>query len=89
MVNPSKFTASPSTVNLVLSENKHGYSDYDIVGHATAKRACIPPSLKVGDRFNLYHHGCIKTGVRWAGSIENSLRSVLGVRNINVVNGAS
>jgi hypothetical protein len=57
----------------VLHTDKNGYSDYDVEGHPVVKRACVAPTLKKGDRFNLYCHDGSKVGAVWRGDLRSSI----------------
>jgi len=53
---------------------KHGYQDFDIDGHPTIHRACVPNGIRVGELFNVYHDESSKSGALWVGTLETSLR---------------
>ncbi len=54
--------------------DKHGYQDFDIEGHPTVHRACVPNGIRVGQQFNVYHGEGMKSGAVWTGTLEGSIR---------------
>lgn len=60
------------SITATVVRNDLGYIDYDIAGHPTIHRACVPDSIRVGDHFNVYHNGG-KSGCLWVGEIVRSL----------------
>lgn len=72
------------TVHLQLVAAKHGFDDFDVTGHETVHRVCIPRGLKNGDIFNVYGPPGTKHGATWRGSIESSLCEHLGADRVVV-----
>lgn len=58
-----------------LVNSEHGFDDYDVKGHSSIKRACVPNDIKVGDMFNIYHGESSKSGVIWRGNLPASIKS--------------
>lgn len=64
----------PHLLSARLVCDKHGYQDFDIEGHPTVHRACVPNGIRVGQQFNVYHGEGMKSGAIWTGTLEGSLR---------------
>jgi len=58
-----------------LISKEHGYYDYDIIGHPTIKRACVPFAVKNRCLFNVYCKDGSKRGCVWIDDLETSLRN--------------
>ncbi|GIC77640.1 hypothetical protein [Moritella sp. F3] len=65
----------------VLTCNKHGFNDYDILEHETIRRACVPHGIKKGETFNVYYDESSKSGVIWGGELIESLHDATLVFN--------
>ncbi|NQZ48712.1 MAG: hypothetical protein HRT95_00575 [Moritella sp.] len=65
----------------VLTCNKHGFNDYDILNHETIRRVCVPHGIKKGDTFNVYYDESSKIGVIWGGELIESLHDATLVFN--------
>jgi hypothetical protein len=56
-----------------LHSSAHGFRDYDVIGHPTLRRACVPLNIRRGENFNVYHGESSKSGTKWLGNLETSL----------------
>ncbi|WP_020190744.1 hypothetical protein [Pseudomonas putida] len=56
-----------------LHNSEHGFRDYDVIGHPTLRRACVPLNIRRGENFNVYHGESSKSGTKWLGNLEKSL----------------
>lgn len=56
-----------------LHRSAYGFRDYDVIGHPTLRRACVPLNIRRGENFNVYHGESNKSGTKWLGSLEKSL----------------
>lgn len=56
-----------------LHSSAHGFRDYDVIGHPTLRRACVPLNIRRGENFNVYHGESSKSGTKWLGNLEKSL----------------
>ena len=56
-----------------LHNSEHGFQDYDVIGHPTLRRACVPLGIRRGENFNVYHGESSKSGTKWLGNLEMSL----------------
>ncbi len=71
-------------MKFLMVTDKHGYRDYEITGFFFVHRACVPPNIKVGDIFNVYHNKSTKSGIEWKGDLKKSLiESEVIFHNIN------
>jgi hypothetical protein len=61
------------SITSVLTCNKRGYNDYDILNHPLIHRAKVVPGLKKGEVFNVYYGESSKMGVAWKGELLLSL----------------
>ena len=70
-------TMTPSTNNeqfqTKLHRSAYGFRDYDVIGHPTLRRACVPLNIRRGQNFNIYHGESSKSGAKWLGNLEKSL----------------
>lgn len=79
---------TPATNNelfqIKLHSSAHGFHDYDVIGHPTLRRACVPLNIRRGENFNVYHDESSKSGAKWLGSLEKSLSawSVNELKNV-------
>lgn len=60
---------------MYLQTSEHGFHDYDVKGHPTLRRVCVPVGLCKGDHFNVYFGESSKSGAKWLGTLEKSLRA--------------
>jgi len=65
----------------VLTCNKNGFNDYDILEHETIRRACVPHGIKKGEMFNVYYGENSKTGIIWRDQLIKSLHDATLVFN--------
>jgi len=63
------------TIETTLVSTEHGFEDYDVTGHSSITRACVPHKVKVGDTFNIYHHESSKSAIIWQGDLLASILS--------------
>jgi hypothetical protein len=73
-------------LNFALQSSEHGFDDYDVVGHTTLRRVCVPQGIRKGDIFNVYFGISSKGGAKWLGSLEVSLTAWIA-ENIGTVGG--
>lgn len=66
---------SEGEISAVLCSSDHGFDDFDIAGHPSVRRACVPHDIKAGESFNVYHGESSKGGCRWDGGLVSSLQS--------------
>ncbi|WP_132834089.1 hypothetical protein [Pseudomonas sp. 460] len=70
-------TMTPSTNNeqfqTKLHRSAYGFRDYDVIGHPTLRRACVPLNIRRGQNFNIYHGESSKSGAKWLGNLDKSL----------------
>ncbi len=70
-------TMTPSTnieqFQTRLHRSAYGFRDYDVIGHPTLRRACVPLNIRRGENFNIYHGESSKSGTKWLGTLEKSL----------------
>ncbi len=58
---------------MTLASNEHGFDDYDVIGHSSLRRICVPHTVKRSDRVNVYYGESSKEGALWKGSPEETL----------------
>ncbi len=71
-------------MTFLIVTGKNGYRDYEIYGFFTVKRACVSPTIKIGDIFNVYYGESTKIGVEWRGDLKTSLIAIEGLFEKNV-----
>lgn len=79
-----KLSAHTNSVIVKLTESHKDFHDYDVIG-APYNRICVGHALSKGDTFNAYMDGGRKIGLKWRGSIEQSLSDALSVKPAQVI----
>lgn len=63
-------------VRYKLVNIRHGYKDYDVIGHKTLRRLKVPNNVKNGDIINMYYGESTKSGLKWENDIVTSMKNV-------------
>ena len=67
------FQIGDQQVSLMLVSKKNGFDDFDVIGHSSLRRICVPHTIKRSDRVNVYYGESSKEGANWKGSPEETL----------------
>lgn len=79
-----KLSAHATKVFVKLASSHKGFHDYDVMG-AAYHRICIGRDIRHGEFFNAYMDGCRKVGLKWRGSIQESLAFEVNMSAANIV----